>query len=250
MSVQLIKSVKEKHQLDVFDTNFLLNADKLTDRRVRTRSAQDYRSEGWYNIVYRLSLLLCTDKSSKYKPTEIFKLVRESQGNIKSDMGMNKIELIFFGLFSDFPIYQALFLDQDDFNTMSFSKSMDQVLGLAKPNAPLGLEITKKRPENTSELMLLISEQLLKQGHYIETLGLKVLDLIVNDENNSLKDDIFKSFELMFQEPDNFDLHQEWFYSIARKSNVSESGDLDMAYYYWVNNSDIAGEILAHYKEQ
>lgn len=227
------------------DLHCLRNIYKLTE----FHAGNDYQDGSFFMILERLFAYLTNDhvegKRKHLYPRQIKDIVRQE----KSREALSNIENIVADLFTNFEEIDMLF--EPKFDQFKFKSSIVKKIKYGKPNSfSHDMSDINRIPKHPTELLHDMNELLESSNHFVDSLAFEIIKHILeeetNPENASL---VWDGFTVMFENPKDFDFHCEWFFKKARCGDVSNNGDLDMAYHSAINQSDIVHALLDRYQK-
>lgn len=203
-----------------------------------------YHVNSIVNIITRLSESSITKETEqKLTPSIIFDSIEKSE-KLNID---NPLDDVLFTLCSDLPFLSELF-DEDYFESYVFDIKQVVNKDLKEENT---LEFGNDIPNNPDDLLSLFKINIEKSNNpYVELINYKIMSYIFSKKYNETYVDIaFNSFYSIFQDDKHEqDINEEWFYKTPRTSDISHSGHVSMAYHSFINNSDIIGNMIRHFK--
>lgn len=224
----------------------------IVNTQVLTQFRHDYQDRAFYDILHRLMACLtsstdCESNRLFLMPREVYNIVKEN----KATDDLHPVEKVVASLFKQLPILSTLFVEHDLFEDMDFMKEIRKSVKFGKPNTfSHDTSSIQRIPTKPSELIDDVQSLLVSKNHFIEDIGVELLNLIFNkDFNPEYHNHVWGGFTAMFDNADEFEFHQQWFYKNARTGDVSSYGDFDMAYHAYINGSDIVSTLLLRYKE-
>lgn len=225
-----------------------INVAKMSDRNYYTNAAMHYMITAFIEATQRLIQITLEEKhedvTNFYSSKSFYDIV-----HLESSSGLLPVDVILFDIFKSFPILSELFNENADLlNIISCiareikSKNIEQVQTYK----------SDKIPTRTAEDLVQFYSETVDESENptLNRIYAKIIALIYNTGhlNYDYADYNFSLFTDLFDTEQDRELTEETFVCSPRKLDMSNNGNLDMAFSKIVNSNDHLWNIIKHFR--